>query len=103
MRLIKSFLTVLMLVHIMACFWYFTAKLEGFGPDTWVVRHGYTDESNEELYTASFYWAMTTLSTVGYGDITAETSLERIIAILWMFISVLYLSFVVGNLTSMLS
>ena len=33
---------------------------------------------------AAFYFALTTIATVGYGDITAGTTIERIMAIGFM-------------------
>jgi hypothetical protein len=65
--------TTLILSHIIACLWYFLAKIEGFGPDTWVVRRGIMDESNFMKYLNAMYWTYATISTVGYGDIAAET------------------------------
>lgn len=102
-RLIGSFFSVIILLHVMACLWFFIAKLEGLGPDSWVVRGGYMEATDGEIYVASFYWALTTLTTVGYGDISAETFLERIFAMIIMFTGVLYISFVVSNLTSMMT
>jgi len=37
-------------------------------------------------YIASVYWAMSTVSTVGYGDISAFTKAERTYAIVFMII-----------------
>ena len=45
-RMIRFTISVLLLVHITACFWFYVAKFEDFNPDTWVVRHGYMDASN---------------------------------------------------------
>ena len=42
------------------------------------------------------------MSTVGYGDITADTSLEKFISIVWMFFGVYFLSFTIGSLASIL-
>ena len=103
MRLISFFLTVLICVHLMSCLWYFTATLEGLSPDCWVYKFDFQDKDASTLYIASFYWAFTTLTTVGYGDISANTSLERIIAVLWMMFGVCFFSFTIGSLTSMIT
>lgn len=58
-------------VHVMACFWYYAAKVEDFGPDTWVTNFGYNPTEKFAIYTASIYWTVTTISTVGFGDIRA--------------------------------
>lgn len=55
------------------------------------------------VYLVSIYWAFTTLSTVGYGDISPYTSLEIIIAMLWMIFGLCFFSFTIGSLSSMLS
>jgi hyperpolarization activated cyclic nucleotide-gated potassium channel 1 len=102
MRLFSFFLTVLICVHLMSCFWYFTATLE-MGPECWVYKLGFQDEEISTLYVVSFYWAFTTLTTVGYGDVHATTSLERIISVLWMMFGVCFFSFTIGSLTSMIT
>lgn len=103
MRLINFFVTVLLGIHLTSCFWFFVAKLEGFSPDTWVTKYGYIDKDAGSLYFISLYWAVTTLSTVGYGDIAASTELEMIYAIIWMLFGLFFFSFTIGSLTSMLS
>lgn len=103
LKLLKACSIVILAIHIIACFWYYTAKIDGFSPDTWVVRSGYIDKSIGEKYLISVYWALTTLSTVGYGDISARTVPEIIITIIWMIFGIWFFSFVVGSLTSMLS
>ena len=76
MRLAGVALTITIIAHIVACIWIFLAKLEGTGPDTWIVRSGYADDTDGTVYVASLYWAFTTMSTVGYGDISARTEKE---------------------------
>jgi hypothetical protein len=56
---------------VAGCFWFLTAKINDFSPNTWVVRNNYIDEPDERKYLASIYWAVSTVLTVGYGDIHA--------------------------------
>jgi hypothetical protein len=87
-RLVMVFVTVAMIGHIVSCIWIFIAKLDGNGPDTWIARAEYIDESEGTIYLASLYWAFTTMSTVGYGDITAKTDLEKTLSIVLMLFGV---------------
>lgn len=95
--------SVLLLVHLMACFWFLAAKIDGFTPDTWVVRTGIIDESHFSQYLYSVYWAFQTLTTVGYGDISAVTTVEMILALSWMIFGVSFYSFTIGNLSSIIA
>lgn len=101
-KLVKFLLMVSVAVHICACFWFFTWKLED-SQDSWVVRYGYADSGRDEQYLAAVYWAVVTIVTVGYGDITAKTELEMTLAILWMIIGVGFYSFTIGSLSSFLT
>ncbi|OMJ82236.1 hypothetical protein SteCoe_17142 [Stentor coeruleus] len=103
MRLIKSFFIILLCLHLAACFWHFTSRIDNFTPDTWVARFNYLDTDIGTRYLASIYWAFTTLCTVGYGDISGFTNLERIICISWMICSLYFFSFTIGSLSSMMS
>jgi len=48
----------------------------------------------------SLYWAFTTMSTVGYGDITGGTMFEMTISIVLMIFGVCFFSFTIGSLAS---
>ena len=92
--------TVIFIVHLMACFWFLVAKFEDFDYTSWVVQSGIRDDSDSYQYLVSVYWALQTLTTVGYGDIHAYTIYERIAALIWMIIGVGFYSFTIGNLAS---
>lgn len=76
-RVIVFILFVLLFTHVTGCLWFYSAKLDNFNPDTWIVKSGMTEAENHEIYMASFYYILTTVTTVGYGDISASTFTER--------------------------
>lgn len=80
-RLLTATYIIMIMAHFTACMWYFTAKLDGLGPDTWVVRGGFQDSGNGRLYLAALYWAFTILTTVGFGDIHPFTLGETVLCI----------------------
>jgi hypothetical protein len=66
----------------------------------WVTRLGFIDATNFEIYVISFYWKLTTVTTVGYGDINAGTTIERVHNLFIMSLGVLMYSFAIGSLSS---
>jgi len=102
-KLAKFLTSVLLCVHIFGCMWYFSAKMADFDNSTWVVRNGVQDSTIQHQYLMSIYWAVTTASTVGYGDIVPGTQLELVLALLWMVVGVGFYSFTVGSLSSFLT
>lgn len=52
-------------------------------------------------YTYSMYWSMVTLSTVGYGDLHAENSKEKLFNILYMLFNIGLTAYIIGNMTNL--
>lgn len=102
-RLIIGVFFVLVLIHFVACFWNYSASLDDFGPDTWIVRNGLKDATKSMKYLNGVYFAFTVLMTVGFGDITAYTQTEMVICIIWEFIGIAFYSFVFGTISSVLT
>ena len=59
--------------------------------------------SISSLYLTSIYYTVTTISTVGYGDISGVNPLERLISIFLMVTGVFFFSYSSGTLTSIIS
>ena len=62
----------------------------------------YHDMSITEQYLSSFYYTITTITTVGYGDISGSTQIEKCFCILIMIIGVISFSFASGSLASII-
>jgi hypothetical protein len=103
LRFALALLIALLLAHNMACLWYYIAVLQDFRPDTWVVKHDHIDSLTPELYLACLYWSLTTMTTVGYGDLSAHNSIEHLVTTCWMIIGVFIFSFMIGSLTSIIN
>ncbi|HMB01277.1 MAG TPA: ion transporter [Spirochaetota bacterium] len=91
LRLILFLFWILLAAHWMACGWI------GIRGDTMP----FTDKS--AVYTHSIYWCITTLTTVGYGDITPQNNLERIYTMMVMILGVGIYGYVIGNISSLLA
>ena len=68
--------------------------------DSWISP--YKDLNEEGLYVTAFYFATSTVTTVGYGDISGQNVPERLINIFVMLIGVIAFSFTTGALSSIL-
>lgn len=68
----------------------------------WILLRG-THGPIIQVYSDALYWTITTLTTVGYGDITPEHILEKYYTMLVMVIGVGSYGYVIGNMASFLS
>lgn len=53
-------------------------------------------------YITAYYWVVTTLTTVGYGDIIGYTPEEYIFNMIVEFIGIAFFSFIMGSINSVL-
>lgn len=69
----------------------------------WMLLNG--QEPNGDLVTAynkAIYWTVTTLTTIGYGDITPTTNIARMYTMVIMVLGVGTYGFVIGNFSKMI-
>ncbi len=70
----------------------------------WLALHSYEAiADNITLYTKSLYWAVVTLTTVGYGDIVPNTNIETAYSMIVMIFGVGVYGYVIGNVANILS
>lgn len=76
--------------HWLACGW---LALGGIAEQANGVRH----------YIRALYWCITTLATVGYGDITPQTNAQTVYTMAVMILGVGIYGYVIGNVTTLLA
>jgi len=72
------------MLHWISCGWYGVANMSD--EESWVITYGMEDAGLSEKYLAALYWTLTTMTTVGYGDITPQRDAERLYCIFGMVI-----------------
>ena len=102
-RIFEMSIIFLFLQHITACIWIFIGRYDSESKATWIYRGRFLEEEPFDLYMTAMYFSVTTVLTVGYGDICANNATEKIFCIVLMLIGVLLFSFATGSLTSMIS
>lgn len=102
-RLAYFLVTFFLICHLLACLWYFVSTIDIQHNQNWVTKYDIQDKPESDLYIASFYWTVTTLTTVGYGDITPANNLERGICICVMLGGVFFYSYTISTITSIMS
>jgi len=101
---IKILTVIFFMTHLMGCTFYFVGDYESSGnPITWITVYQLQDKSNYERYITSLYFSFTTITTVGYGDISPVTNLEKIYTMMAMLIACGFFAYIVGSIGSIVS
>jgi hypothetical protein len=82
--------TSLILAHWISIIWIFVG---GVNPE----------EDPITRYNLAIYWTITTLTTIGYGDITPQNNIQRMVAMLVQIIGAALYGFIIGNISNYFS
>ena len=123
--LVKFTALMMILAHWIACIWIMTATLQAAGVYTWLDNfiefYGYCSANGDcpsrselldnlnglskgqDVYAAALYWSITTITSVGYGDITPRNPDEMLIAAVLLLMSSCLWAYIIGNATTIVS
>jgi hypothetical protein len=90
LRLLYSGYFIALLVHCLACGWL-------------ALRSLHPIEGVPNTYLRALYYCVTTLTSVGYGDITPQTDFEMMFAITVMALGVGMFGYVIGNVAHIIA
>lgn len=105
--LIRLMITLLFLAYYLACiFYWYSQKLkdeEDYTKTHFGERFGFDKLTPPERLERVWYFMMTTLTTVGYGDYTASNSYERIFLIVVLVAGVASFAVTMGKVNGIIS
>ena len=90
------------------CLFYFMSEKLNYVEDlesgnTFVLSHGFNDLGAGGRLVKVCYFLLTTLSTVGYGDLYPISKMEQIITLIVMMGGVAFFSFIMGKFMEIIS
>jgi len=88
------------ITHWAACIWYSIGDNDK-GP-TWVKAHVEQNADRTERYMYSLYFTLTTMTTVGYGDITPTNYSEVCFASILLLVATVVFAALMGSLTDLI-
>jgi hypothetical protein len=69
----------------------------------WIMIDGVEKTDFLGTYIKAIYWSTTTITTVGYGDITPQNDTQMLYAMLVMFLGIALYAYVIGNIATVLA
>lgn len=102
-RCAKLICVTLFAVHCAGCFYYLLAARYHDPAKTWIGESmsNFLQQSLWTRYVTTIYWSITTLTTVGYGDLHPVNEREMIFVIFYMLFNLGLTAYLIGNMTNL--
>lgn len=97
-RFCKLMCVAMMCAHWMSCLFFAIAYTNEFTYNSsWLAANHLLDASIGEQYVNAMYWCITTMATVGYGDINPQSTIERLVVIVIMIVAAGVYAYIIND------
>ena len=84
-------------LHIVSCIFIFIGKNQYPG---WIIHFGYENKDFKGLYLIAMYYIITTVTTVGYGDLSCVTPIEKVYGLFMEIVGIFAYSFALTEISN---
>ena len=112
----RMIIQIWFVAHLLCCFWHFlatgtgqTTEANGTAGDgtrieevNWLKQFNYEDEPVDTRYTAAFYYVITSMLAIGYGDIHATNTSEMVYAMMIMIVGSILFGAVIAQVNRLI-
>jgi hypothetical protein len=98
-KIIRLIIIAIIITYFVGCFWWLFCSnyTSNDSENTFINYFNLNDLDEFYQLTISCYYALTTLSTVGYGDFYPVSNIERVVAVIIMLLGVAFFSYIMGK------
>ena len=97
LNLITQISLIIFGLHILSCIHIYIGQNTYPG---WIFSNNFENFSTLNLYMISFYYLITTMTTVGYGDISSDSFIEIIFRIILLSVGIICYSWLISNISN---
>lgn len=107
-NLIRLIVIACFITYFIGCMFFFISQDLNTEKDvkeghTFFLSNEFKEEEYERNLVTAVYFALTTLSTVGYGDLYPISNREMIVVLIFMLGGVAFFSYIMGNFMDIIS
>lgn len=97
-RLAGLFFSVVFMAHWFACLFFYFGSIGGFEMN-WITQEGVPTDLHGQ-YIAALYFSVYTITTIGYGDVVPENTLERSFTTVIMFLGAAMFAYIISQVSN---
>ena len=94
---IKGITVFFLTLHVVSCIFIFIGKNDN---ESWINKFNFQENNFSELYFLGIYYLITTVTTVGYGDLTCTTPNEKVFGIIIEIVGIVAYSWILTSISN---